>query len=87
MPLLPTSAPACPSVLSKTLCIRLSEDDSSFSIWFTNDGNQPQNEIVEGGGLDSLRQKTERIGGTMELLYKDGFVLKLTVPKNRGDIL
>lgn len=72
---------------AKTLCIRLSEDDSNFSIWFTNDGNQPQNEIVEGGCLGSLRQKTERIGGTMELLYKDGFVLKLTVPTKRGDIL
>lgn len=72
---------------AKTLRIAFSEDNTAYSVCFTNDGNQPQNEIVEGGGLGSLRQKTEQIGGTMELLYKSGFVLRLTVIKKRGDNL
>ena len=72
---------------AKTLCIAFSEDGTSYSVCFTNDGNQPQNEIVEGGGLGSLRQKTEQIGGAMEVLHQPKFVLKLIVPKKRGDIL
>ena len=72
---------------AKTLRIAFSEDDKSYSVSFTNDGNHPQYKIVEGGGLGSLRQKTEQIGGTMEVLYQPEFVLKLTVLKKRGDIL
>ena len=72
---------------AKTLWIAFSEDDTSYSVCFTNDGNQPQNKIVEGGGLGSLRLKTEQIGGTMEVLYQPEFVLKLTVLKKRGDNL
>ena len=72
---------------AKTLCIAFSEDDSSCSVCFMNDGNQPQNEIVEGGGLGALRQKTEQIGGTMGVSCKTGFFLKLTIPKQRGDNL
>ena len=72
---------------AKKLCIAFSEDDSSYSVCFMNDGKQPQNKIVEGGGLGSLRQKTEQIGGTMELLYQPEFVLKLIVLKKRGAIL
>ena len=72
---------------AKTLRIAFSEDNTAYSVWFTNDGSKPQNKIVEGGGLGSLRLKTEQIGGTMEVLYQPEFVLKLTVLKKRGDIL
>ena len=72
---------------AKTLRIVFSEDNTAYSVCFTNDGNQPQNEIVEGGGLGSIRQKTEQIGGTMEVLYQPIFVLRLTVIKKRGDNL
>ena len=72
---------------AKTLHIAFSEDNTAYSVCFTNDGSKPQNKIVEGGGLGSLRLKTEQIGGTMEVLYQPEFVLKLTVLKKRGDIL
>lgn len=72
---------------AKTLRIAFSEDNTAYSVCFTNDGSKPQNKIVEGGGLGSLRLKTEQIGGTMEVLYQPEFVLKLTVLKKRGDIL
>lgn len=72
---------------AKTLRIAFLQDNTAYSVCFTNDGSKPQNKIVEGGGLGSLRQKTEQIGGTMEVLYQTEFVLKLTIPKKRGDIL
>ena len=72
---------------AKTLCVELTEDNKAYSVCFTNDVSKPQNKIVEGGGLGSLRQKTEQIGGTMEVLYQPEFVLRLTVLKKRGDNL
>ncbi|HCI60206.1 MAG TPA: hypothetical protein DE313_05280 [Ruminococcus sp.] len=72
---------------AKKLCVELTEDDKAYFACFTNDGSKPQNKIVEGGGLGSLRQKTEQIGGTMEVFYQPEFVLRLTVLKKRGDIL
>lgn len=72
---------------AKKLCVELTEDDKAYFVCFTNDGSKPQNKIVEGGGLGSLRLKTEQIGGTMEVLYQPEFVLKITVPKKRGDVL
>ena len=72
---------------AKTLQVNFFEDDETYSVCFTNDGNQPQIEIVEGGGLSSLREKIERIGGAMEVLYQSEFVLKLTVPKKGRDNL
>ena len=72
---------------AKSLRIVFSEDDTAYFVCFTNDGSKPQNKIVEGGGLGSLRLKTEQIGGTMEVLYQPEFVLKLTVLKKRGDNL
>lgn len=72
---------------AKSLGIAFVEDDKSYSVYFTNDGKRPQNKTVESGGLGSLRQKTEQIGGTMEVLFQPEFVLKLTVWKKRGDNL
>ena len=72
---------------AKKLCVELTEDDKAYFACFTNDGSTPQNKIVEGGGLGSLRLKTEQIGGTMEVLNQPEFVLKLTVLKKRGDNL
>ena len=72
---------------AKSLRIVFSEDDTAYFVCFTNDGSKPHNKIVEGGGLGSLRLKTEQIGGTMEVLYQPEFVLKLTVLKKRGDNL
>ena len=70
---------------AKKLCVKLTEDDKAYFACFTNDGSKPQNKIVEGGGLGSLRLKTEQIGGTMEVLNQPEFVLKITVLKKRGD--
>ena len=72
---------------AKSLGIAFVEDDKSYSVYFTNDGKRPQNKTVESGGLGSFRQKTEQIGGTMEVLFQPEFVLKLTVWKKRGDNL
>lgn len=65
---------------AKNLYIAFSEDDKAYSVRFSNDGEKPQEKIIEGGGLGVLRKKTEQIGGTMELKHQTGFALTLTIP-------
>ena len=45
---------------------------------FTNDGAKPEKPITEGGGLDSLRRKTESIGASMIVDSTPEFVLTIT---------
>ena len=52
---------------------------------FANDGNIPTAPVTEGGGLGSLRRKTEQAGGTMTIETKPAFALVITVPKERSD--
>lgn len=54
---------------------------------FANDGNIPAAPVTEGGGLGSLRRKTEQAGGTMTIETTPAFALVITVPKERSDDL
>lgn len=49
-------------------------------IEYTNDGIRPEKEIVEGGGLSSLRKKAEDSGACMTVVSKPQFVLRLKIP-------
>ena len=52
-----------------------------------NDGTKPEAEIVEGGGLGSLRKRVESVSGSMTVTHIPEFILTVTLPKERGDIL
>lgn len=54
---------------------------------FANDGNIPTAPVTEGGGLGSLRRKTELAGGSMTIETKPAFALVITVPRERSDDL
>ena len=47
----------------------------------SNDGVIPQKKITEGGGLSTLRQKTELAGGSMKITAENVFSLKIRLPK------
>ena len=57
------------------------ETADSYTLRFTNNGKAPEAEIRESGGLANLRQKTESIGGSMQISSSPAFVLSLTLPK------
>ena len=42
-----------------------------------NDGILPKKEILEGGGLSSLRKLVEENLGKMEIVSKDAFLLRI----------
>lgn len=63
------------------------ENENEFTVTVTNDGIKPEKEIVEGGGLSTLRRRVERIGGFMRIDSKPQFVLTVTVPKEKEGII
>lgn len=63
--------------------VRIEEDEEEYVISFTNDGNPPDGEIRETGGLSNLKREVEALGGTMELSARPRFEMKLFLPKKR----
>lgn len=60
-----------------------SETDQDATVVLTNNGKIPDGEIVEGGGLSTLRKRVERSGGVMTVSAAPRFKLTVTVPKNK----
>lgn len=69
---------------ANTLFITITQTDSEISATYENDGDLPTGEIVEGGGLSSLRHRTNRLEGKMEVKAKPKFSLTITLPKERS---
>lgn len=72
---------------AKKLYIDLIDEENSMTALFRNDGELPEGDITEGGGLGSLRKKIENEGGTMTVKADPEFILAVTIPKKRGDNL
>jgi hypothetical protein len=69
---------ACPN-------LEIKFDIDHYKVEFKNDGDIPRTKVTEGGGLTSLRKKVEMAGGTMNISYKQEFILTITMKK--GDSL
>ncbi|MGM9669568.1 MAG: ATP-binding protein [Faecousia sp.] len=65
---------------AKELYVRFAGSGHTASVSVTNSGAVPNGEIVEGGGLTSLRILVKKSGGTMEVKTVPGFELTATVP-------
>ena len=71
----------------KKLYVAFNETDEDATVAVTNNGNIPEHEIVEGGGLSTLRRRVERAGGTMTVQSFPCFQLTVTVPKEKEGLL
>lgn len=71
------------------LHIRVEDNEQGTSeVIFTNNGEQPIADIVERGGLVSLRSLVEGAGGSMKIDIEDGFRLRICLPERReGNVL
>lgn len=65
------------------LYVCFSETDTEAAVSISNNGKQPDSDIIEGGGLSTLRRRVERTGGTMLVQSRPHFKLTVTVPKVR----
>ena len=67
------------------LSITVSDDGEFLTARFSNNGRPPKAEIVEGGGLSSLRRITEMAGGSMRTESSPRFLLTVSVPKGGNE--
>lgn len=70
---------------AKELFVRLTCGDGTACVCVTNSGAVPQGEILEGGGLTSLRILVKKCGGIMEVKTVPGFELTVSVPVRREE--
>lgn len=68
---------------ARELYADFSETETTACVIVTNDGKRPESEIVEGGGLSTLRRRVEREGGSMLVQSFPCFQLTVTVPKGK----
>lgn len=61
--------------------------ETMSTVVVTNNGTPPEKEIVEGGGLSTLRRRVERAGGFMCVESFPVFKLIVTVPKKKEVLL
>ena len=63
-----------------------SETKDEATVVVYNNGNPPEGEIAEGGGLSTLRRRVERAGGSMTVQSLPRFQLTVTVPKGKDGV-
>ena len=61
--------------------VSFKERNRFIEIQITNNGEQPKEEIKEGGGLSSLRLLIEREGGSMKIISFPRFEINITIEK------
>lgn len=62
------------------LNLTITNSKGQISVVYTNNGTQPKQKIIEGGGLTSLRERIERSGGIMTVQSLPFYSLTLTLP-------
>lgn len=67
------------------LDILVKSEDTLLTTQFTNNGQIPDEDIQEGGGLKNLRNIVERAGGTMTIESTPRFLLRIDFVKNEGE--
>ncbi len=63
------------------LLVKMSETGNDYMAEISDNGNFPEQDIVEGGGLSGLRRQVENSGGSMEIRISPVFSVRLTIPK------
>lgn len=64
----------------KTMMVTASDKNGKYTIAITNDGENPKNKIIEGGGLSGLRLLVERENGAMLIHSTPQFELIIELP-------
>ncbi len=67
--------------------VKFENDGDLLKISISNNGNPPEKEIVEAGGLLNLRQLVERSTGTMTIESQPVFLLTITLDNRLMDLL
>lgn len=66
--------------LASEVYISLGQSGGNFSMRITDNGIPPKSELVEGGGLSSIRRKVGLFDGSVKVETKPRFVLSVFIP-------
>ncbi len=61
----------------------ISKNTTEYQFRITNNGKQPKNEGVEGGGLGGIRNRVEASGGTLKIDWLPKFAINIVIKNNR----
>ncbi len=67
------------------LTVQALQDEDRVRVSFTNNGRQPENEVVPKGGLAALKSLTEQAGGKMSISVEPRFSLTIELPKEENN--
>lgn len=71
---------------ANTIYITIKENKNEIFITYENDGKLPNSDIIEGGGLSSLRYRANRLGGKLTVEAKPRYSLTIILPKEGGNL-
>ncbi|MBQ5311254.1 MAG: hypothetical protein ILP19_04345 [Oscillospiraceae bacterium] len=63
------------------LRVKCEDNEDGYVFTLTNNGNPPESDVSETGGLKNLRQSVVNAGGTMEIKSRPEFRLTIKMPK------
>ena len=69
---------------AENITISVKDEENALTAVFTNDGEPPDETVRETGGLKNLRRGIESCGGSMEIVSRPVFRLKVVIPKGGG---
>lgn len=67
--------------LAKEISVCMEQTKTAFLIRIANTGLLPEGKIFEGGGIQNMRQKLQKVGGTLCILTSQQFVLSVYIPE------
>ena len=60
--------------------VKIDKNSDEYTVQITNDGEVPDKNAEEGGGLSALRKAAESMNCTMQILFVPEFCLILKMP-------
>lgn len=67
-----------------TIFVKTKQKNSGFNIVISDNGKAEAGQLIEGGGLSSLRRKVENAGGTMEITAGENIKICIQLPSSGG---
>ena len=63
------------------LYVKFSIEEQEWVMVLTDNGQKPEKNIKEGGGLSGIRKRVEQYGGTLRISAESKFSIIVKIPK------
>lgn len=63
------------------LYVKFSSEEQEWIVVITDNGQKPEKNVKEGGGLSGIRKRVEQFGGTLRICAESKFSITVKIPK------